>query len=166
MKPRPIRIEGDLAYVPLTQGRTAVIDAADRLFVEGRNWFFITGYAATWVRAEDGRRQTVWMHRLIAATPNGMETDHISGDGLDNRRSNLRHATKSQNLQNRSAQTDNKSGLKGVSLYQNKTTCKWRATIILQRKQRHLGYFATPEAAHEAYCQAAKAMHGEFARTA
>ena len=166
MRPRPIRVEGSVAYVPLTQGKTAVVDAADLDVIDGRNWFFLTGYAATWVRADDGRRKTVWMHRLVASTPVGMETDHISGDGLDNRRLNLRHATKSQNLQNRSAQADNKSGFKGVSVYLGKTGCKWRATIIVQRKQRHLGYFKTPEAAHEAYCQAAKKFHGEFARTA
>lgn len=165
MKPRTIRIEGDLAYVPLTQGKTAVIDAADVPLVEGRNWFFMAvGYAATWVREKGEKPRQVYMHRVIADTPCELQTDHIDGNGLNNRRMNLRHATKSENMRNKCARADNKSGFKGVSWC--KANGKWLASIRLHQKSHNLGYHTTPESAHEAYCQAAKKLHGEFARTA
>lgn len=166
---RPIRIEGEVAYVRLTKGMEAVIDAADAPLVSQFNWCArvkpnATSYAVARIRGSDGASSDVFMHRLIAEAPDWLDTDHRDGDGLNNRRANLRNATKSQNMHNARLRADNTSGFKGVCW--NKRSGKWEARIRLHGKQNHLGMHATPEAAYEAYCQAANRLHGEFARLA
>jgi hypothetical protein len=163
---RPIRIEGNIAYVPLTRGYEAIIDAADVSLVDGFNWYATTGkysiYAARDNRA-GGRRETVLMHRVIAQTPLGMHTDHINRDGLDNRLSNLRAATQSENIRNQGVRRNNKSGLKGASWHT--TANRWVAKIKLDKKQFHLGFYDTAEEAHRAYCEASERLHGKFGGT-
>jgi hypothetical protein len=104
------------------------------------------------------------LHRFLLEAPAGLFVDHINMDGLDCRKANLRLCTQGENLRNKHKYVNNTSGYKGVSLY--KRLNRWRATISLARKHYNLGYFATPELAYEAYCQAAITLHGEFARTA
>lgn len=89
-------------------------------------------------------------------------SDHINGNTLDNRRSNLRVVTRTQNNQNVTIRKHNKSGYKGVSL--EKKTGRWVAVIQANNKRIHLGTFDTPEEAYAAYCEAAKKYHGKFAR--
>jgi len=164
---RPIRIEGDVAYVTLTQGYEAIIDAADVPLVEGFNWCAVCPgrkfYAARGKKV-NGKIKQILMHRVIMNTPNKMETDHINGDGLDNRRVNLRIATTSQNQMNRGAPATNTSGFKGVAWYERDK--KWRAQITNNGSRWWLGDFDTPEAAHSAYVAASELLHGEFARAA
>lgn len=95
--------------------------------------------------------------------PNGF-IDHVNGDTSDNRMANLRIATQTQNMWNTRPTKNCKSKLKGVHFC--KTTNRWRSKIRLDGKHIHLGRFDTEEAAHAAYCEAAKRYHGEFARTA
>jgi len=95
-------------------------------------------------------------------TPKGMDTDHINGNGLDNRRSNLRVCTRAQNALNTGAYSNNKSGFKGVSL-DYKYKVKWRADIQVNGKQIFLGYFDTKELAYQAYVEACTKHHKEFA---
>jgi len=90
--------------------------------------------------------------------------DHSNNDGLDNAWTNLRIATKTQNAANSAKPRTNTSGFKGVS--KAKATGKWRASIKVDAKQVWLGNFDTPEAAHAAYLEKAKEIHGEFARAA
>lgn len=105
-------------------------------------------------------------HRVVWAMIHGYwpdgQIDHINGDKIDNRASNLRLATSNQNIFNRSMYRDNASGFKGVHL--DKSTGLWRSQITAYGKKKQLGSFSTPEAAHEAYCRAADKIHGEFAR--
>jgi hypothetical protein len=166
---RPIRIEGDIAYITLTKGYVAVIDAADVPLVEGFNWCaMVRSHTVYAVRGEcSGQKQRlVRMHRALMGDPEGLEVDHIDGDGLNNRRHgttcNLRIATRSQNGCNCGIRSNNSSGFKGVSW--SAPTAKWRAEIRLHGKSRHLGYHDTPEAAHAAYVQASARMHGDFGR--
>lgn len=166
---RPIRIEGDVAYVSLTKGLEAAIDACDVPLVEPHNWHarIKTGaatYAAYRLSTSDGKRVSVLMHRVIAQTPDDLDTDHRDGNGLNNRRSNLRNATKSQNMHNARQRADNSSGYKGVCWHKRKG--KWEARIRLNGRQNHLGYYDTPEAAFEARSKAAHTLHQEFARMA
>ena len=91
------------------------------------------------------------------------QIDHINGDPTDNRIANLRETTQQQNLWNSRAKSHNKSGLKGVSWHKQRQV--WRADIRAQGKKKHLGYFETKEAAHEAYVGAATGFFGEYART-
>lgn len=91
-----------------------------------------------------------------------MHLDHINGDPCDNRLSNLRIATYSQNNSNKRNRSDNSSGIKGVSW--RKDTRTWDARIMVNKQQYYLGVFGTKELAAAAYANAAKRLHGEFAR--
>lgn len=162
---RQIQIDGAIAIVPLTDGYVAVIDAADVHLVEGRLWHANpwprTTYARASVRAEDGRFKKVRMHNLLTGWG---RVDHIDGDGLNNRRENLRPATSSQNNRNAKRRSDNTSGFKGVTWRRRER--KWAAQIRVDGKNMYLGHFDSPEAAHAAYCKASAELHGEFGRTA
>jgi hypothetical protein len=94
--------------------------------------------------------------------PLEMQVDHINGIKSDNRLSNLRLATNSQNACNRGTSSRNTSGFKGVS-YSRKRKA-WKVDVRVNGTGRHIGCFATPELAHMAYCKAAAELHGEFAR--
>lgn len=87
------------------------------------------------------------------------DIDHINGDRTDNRFSNLRIATRAENMQNeRKARVSNKSsGLLGVSW--SKAACKWAAGIKLAGKKKHLGLFDDPQVAHEAYLSEKRKIH-------
>lgn len=167
MKKREIRVVGDLAYVPLTKGYEAVIDAADVLLVEGRNWCAAeigrTVYAQTTVK-RGGRYSPLYLHRCIAGEMDGYEVDHVSGDGLDNRRANLRKATHGQNMMNLKLSIANRSGIKGVCWHKGKG--KWRAEIRVNGKKRFLGYHENKEAAGASYAAASRELHREFGRVA
>lgn len=111
-----------------------------------------------------GARQHV--HRLVWLYAYGdwpdRDIDHINGDKSDNRLSNLRLATRPQNIANSGPRPKNKTGFRGVSLCAH--TGKWRASITLEGRSRNLGRFGTPEDAARAYDAAALAHHNEFAR--
>ena len=106
-------------------------------------------------------------HRVVWAVHYGEwpkdEIDHVDGDGLNNRISNIREATRSENTRNQGNRKTNTSGFKGVSRVSGAKP--YQARIRVNGKRISLGYHATAEAAHAAYCEAAKKYHGEFART-
>lgn len=110
-------------------------------------------------------------HRVIFAIDNNIEManlpaqiDHKDTVRTNNRRINLRPATSQQNSHNMSLSSANTSGYKGVTW--SKQRSKWRATIDISGKQKHLGFFNDPALAHAAYIEAANNNFGEFARTA
>jgi hypothetical protein len=165
---RPIRIEGDIAFVPLTKGYEAVIDAADVPLIDGRNWraqFLprkhgaLLVYAVSNVPRVNGYRYAEYMHRVILNPSNDKLADHIDGDGLNNRRSNLRSASRAQNAHNSRHHITTKSGQKGVF---------WRDDIqkfeahIRSGKRRVLGYFNSLDDATAAYAKASADLHGDF----
>jgi hypothetical protein len=131
-------------------------------FTEGRveSWRINSrGYAQGWV---EGRTQL--LHRLIAAEAGldvSQQIDHRNGNKLDNRLENLRPANQAENSYNQGKRKHNTSGFKGVSW--SKSHQKWQATIKVNYRQKHLGYFATAEEAAAAYQEAALKYHGEFA---
>lgn len=166
---RPIRVEGQVAYVPLTKGYTAIIDAEDVPLVADYNWFAqverrADGNIARVYAVRHAMRRAVLLHRFLAQTPDGLETDHIDGNGLNNRRSNLRQATQAQNRQNARTRVDNAAGIKGVCWHGHSR--KWLAQIRVDGKQRHLGIFKCRTAAAFAYAKASRKLHGEFGRVA
>ncbi len=164
---RPICVEGKVAYVPLTQGKVAVIDALDAETVSEYNWHAKQNgkrlYAFARTVGPSGKVHDIQMHRLLMGEPDNMDIDHVDGDGLNNRRNNLRLATKSENGRNRGANVTNTSGFKGVSWH--KAAGRWLAQITVKRKNKYLGLYNTPEEAHAAYCDASKKYHGEFGRS-
>jgi hypothetical protein len=162
---RPIRIVGNVAYVPLTKGYEAGIDATDAQLVEGFNWQARVDkhdvYAQR-ISQRDGVRTCVKMHRVITSAPHGSEVDHADGDGLNNRKSNLRICTTTENRWNRLASSVNTSGYKGVTWAANRG--KWTTAIKFHHKTINLGRFDCPKEAHAAYAAACVKYHGDFAR--
>jgi len=102
------------------------------------------------------------MHRFLMQPPPGMQIDHINGDGLDNRRCNLRLATNTQNRRNGKAHSDGTSRFKGVCW--DKFRGRWRADITFENRSIHLGRFHSETDAAIAYDAAARDLFGEFAR--
>jgi len=165
MSARTIRIEGDIAYVPLTKGHVAVIDAADVPQVEKFLWCaHVCRHAVYALRGYEvkGKTKLVMMHRELIGAPHGRLVDHVDGNGLNNRRANLRLASNSENTRNSKKRIDNKSGYKGVCW--DELQRKWRASIRLNGRQTYLGLYASPQEAHNAYREAATREYGEFAR--
>lgn len=115
-----------------------------------------------WMIVAD-RRGQVHLHRAILNAPDVRQVDHVNGDGLDNRRANLRLASHAQNMHNQRVRLNSVSGFKGVSY--DKDRQKWLARIALNGRTKNLGRFGTSGEAHDAYTQAAGQLHGEFART-
>jgi G3E family GTPase len=102
------------------------------------------------------------MHREIVGVP-GIRTDHRNGDGLDNRRSNLRPSTRSQNAQNMHKVTGKSSRFKGVSWFA-RDHC-WRSVIRHNGKYIHIGYFKKESDAANEYDSMALKLFMEFALT-
>ncbi|MHB8890372.1 MAG: hypothetical protein ACYC46_16295 [Acidobacteriaceae bacterium] len=155
--------------IPLTQGQIALIDDEDFELVSKHKWCARWAqctksfYAQTAIRKPDGRKTTLQMHRLIMSAQPGQQVDHIHHLTLDNRKSELRLCTVSQNNRNAVKRIDNTSGYKGVSWHKQKQ--KWVARIMLNGTQKHLGSYATAELANAVRCSAAHDLHGEFAIT-
>jgi hypothetical protein len=111
-------------------------------------------------RYERGRQ--ISMHRQIMQPPPGKVTDHMNGNGLDNRRSNLRNCLPTENGRNRQRNRRSRTGFKGVGQY--KRTGKYYASIRFKGKTLYLGQYDTPVEAARAYDRKARELFGQFAR--
>lgn len=109
-----------------------------------------------------GKGKRLYMHRLLLDAPEDMQVDHKNQDGLDNRRSNLRLATPSQNQMNKKMMKNNTSGYRGVSW--DKKSNKWRVSVNVAGRHFSLGRFDGIEEAAKARDEFVIANHGEFAR--
>ena len=105
--------------------------------------------------------RVAWALHTMEAPPEFL--DHINGDRSDNRIENLRPATKAENARNSGKKVNNTSGFKGVC--KSSVAGKWRARISVDGKRIRLGNFLTKEDAFQAYEDACRRMHGDFART-
>jgi hypothetical protein len=167
----PIAVADGIAYIELTQGYVTQVDLDDLPLLRSHCWYAHVSrrrdgtvfkvYARASTTGEDGKFRVLPLHRAIMDTQTGLEVDHRDGDGLNNRRDNLRICTGFDNSKNRNMHCRNTCGFKGVS----KVKGKWKAKIALRGKSIYLGYYATPEDAALAYDIAAKAHFGDFART-
>jgi len=137
----------------------ALVDDRDFKTLNQFNWFTDGRYARR--RVAPGVQE--YMHHAICKVVEGENVDHINGNKLDNRRSNLRICTVSQNGANRDKQKNNSSGFKGV--FWNKRDNKWLAQIRVQRKQIYLGQYVDKELAAHAYNSAVQQYYGKYGRT-
>lgn len=150
--------------VPLTQGQNAIVDAEDFEWLDQWNWY------AEWCRFTNSfyahRRlpnhgKIISMHAFILRCNMVEQGDHRNHDTLDNRKDNLRKCSSTQNHRNQRVCRGGSSRYKGVSWHKQKG--KWRATIKLTEKQKHLGFFFVEQDAALAYDAAALEYFGEFA---
>jgi hypothetical protein len=151
--------------IPLSKGKVAFVDDEDYDFLIGLGTWYChsAGYAEHALPRP--RRGSILMHRVIMQRmcPGYKgDVDHRNTNALDNRRRNLRQATKRENARNRGPQRNNKTGFKGVSFEARRQ--KYVARIKTDTYYKFLGYFATPIEAADAYQKAAHKYHGEFAR--
>ena len=137
----------------------AFVDIEDVPLVQGIAWHL---FGKRKIYARSGRNSgMVLMHRLIMKCPDKW-IDHINNNGLDNRKSNLRIVTASQNAMNRKKLSNTSSIYKGVGYHIKHG--KWQAQIKVNRKIQYIGLFKNEIDAALAYNEAAKRLHGEFAK--
>ena len=150
--------------IQLTKGYKAIIDKEDFEKVNKYSWHFSNGYPYARIN-----HKLIKIDRYILGQENNkLHIDHINGDGLDNRKSNLRMVTRSQNMMNKRKKqtcfgTPTSSKFKGV--FWEKGCKKWRVQVTLNKKRHHIGLFVNELDAAIAYDQAATKMFGEYALT-
>lgn len=151
---------GGVKRIPLNRGLSSLVEEEDfnKVSLLGK-WGCMKGnkYAGKRVGGK-----IIYMHRFIMDCPLNMEVDHINGDGLDNRKSNLRICTSQQNRYNHKLMSTNKSGYNGV--YFHKGMKKWETSISVKDKTIHLGFFINIEDAAKAHDKYVKKYRGKFAR--
>jgi hypothetical protein len=139
--------------ITLNNGMECIVDDELYPILSRWKWKFLKatgcsgGYAVR-NTIKNGKNFAILMHREINNTPNGLSTDHINGNKLDNRRSNLRSVPQYINMQNRDKQKNNKSGFKGV--FFDKCRNKYVASIVINGKTVFRKRFQTLNEAAEA----------------
>ena len=148
--------------IPLTRGKFAIIDDADLEWLNQWKWRYQYGQWGGYATRRDSKDGYIYMHRFILGISGKMEGDHINGDGLDNRRCNLRPCTSSQNKMNR------RKGEGYTSLYKGVSWCswtgRWRADIRSNGKRINLGRYDDEIDAAKAYDREARKLFKEFAK--
>lgn len=161
-----------MPYIQLTRGQFALVDDEDYQRLLVFNWQahlnrstgkFIAERFLNAVKQPNGKwkNHTITMQEEIMGKRQGLEIDHKNMDTLDNRRSNLRHCTRSQNSCNRGLRSDNSLGVKGV--FRNNTG-KFTTRVVVNGQRKSVGTFRTLNEAATAYDLAATKHYGEFAR--
>ena len=146
--------------IPLTQGYFAEVDDEDYEKVNQHSWYASIEEHTVYARSEQGGS----MHRLILSLKKGdkREADHRDGNGLNNRRYNLRICSRQQNCYNKRPQQGGTSRFKGVSW--SRKVNKWQAYIGFNNKGIYLGYYSDQQVAAIRYDMAAIYFFGQFAR--
>jgi hypothetical protein len=147
--------------IELDAGKSVIVDDEDYEKYARVKWRCVNGYASREV-VKNRIRHRFYMHRMILNAPIGACVDHISGDKLDNRRTNLRLTNKAGNSANRAPSVANTSGYKGVSW--SRGCNKWRAQIHTNHRGFYLGVFVSKVDAALAYDKKAREVFGPYAK--
>lgn len=142
--------------IKLSQGKVALVDKEDYERLSKHKWNYNGRYAKRTVN-QRGKYETILMHRFIMNTPETMYTDHINGNKLDNRKSNLRVCTPRENSWNGRGHHNNPSKYKGVNW--NPQRNNWRVRV----DGKYHGSFKTEKEAAKKYNELAKKIYGEYA---
>jgi len=131
-----------MKFINLTRGKKVIVDDEDFDHLNQWKWFFDGNYALRRQYFEGDKKEkrsfkTIFMHRLLNNTPESFDTDHINRNKLDNRKTNLRTVTRSENCHNQKLRKHNRSGHTGIRFFEN----KWVAEITVNYKKFYLGYF-------------------------
>jgi hypothetical protein len=165
---RRLRYGYPFRRIPLNKCKYAIVDPDDYERLRKYKWHISktdnTYYAIRhkWLPKEK-RHTTVSMHREIIDVPDGWYVDHINHHGFDNRKANIRPATPADNARYARYTKKKNATSKYRGVWYNKQTKKWRATIVVHRKRKQIGYFQNEIDAAKAYDKAAKKYYGEFA---
>lgn len=149
--------------IQLTQGKIALVDDEDFYRVSLHKWQTRQSTSGCWYAFAKINGENISLHSYILPPKDGFVIDHKSGDGLDNRRSNLRHATVSQNMANQKQHRDSKSPYKGI--WRAAHCDRWAAQIVCKRRKIYLGVYQKAEDAARAYDAKARELFGFFAKT-
>jgi hypothetical protein len=163
---RRLRYGYSFRRIYLGEGQWTIVEPADYYLFGDFKWYLsgrgINYYAARSTKAEKGGTKIVYLHREIMNHPVGLLVDHKNSNTLDNRRTNLRLATKAENVHNSRKRANTSSRFIGV--YCDKRCGRWTAQIVYQGKTISLGRFDSEIDAAHAYDEAAQKYRGEFAR--
>ena len=148
--------------IKLTQSKETFIDSEDYEKIKSYNWYYhSSGYAACKQKINNIWK-TILLHRVIMNCPNNKQIDHINGNGLDNRKENLRICTHAENGRNTKKRKGTTSKYKGIYWY--KALSKWSVRIRFNYKWIFIGYFNDEKEAAKAYNEKAKELFGKFAK--
>jgi hypothetical protein len=134
----------------IASGRTTIIDDEDYATLSGMSWHVNTNGYVVWRGLKDGVKRTIRMHRLLTNAPEGMDVDHINGERTDNRKSNLRIVTRSQNLLNKVCD--------GTWLDKRRGT--WQVEVRVEKKKYYFGAYKDKGEAMHVYAEVKSQLLG------
>lgn len=159
-----------MAEFKLENDKIVIVDRDDLPFLTSYRWQINSeGYVVSWRWCPLTKKTTVlWLHRLVNKTPSTLICDHLNHNKLDNRKTNLRNCSNSQNLANQIKRPGLSSKYKGVVWHRRRQ--KWMANIHISnskntKKTVYLGYFDNETKAALVYDKAAKICFGSYALT-